>query len=66
MIGRDTDEKDARAYYLSLTKERKKLATRLIKKFDTIENALEQALGQRKINPSLMLFRKIYREIWTK
>jgi DNA-binding MarR family transcriptional regulator len=65
LIERKTDNNDARAYYFSLTKEGKKISTRLIKVFDSTENRLEAAFGQRKINPHLKLFRKLYHELWS-
>lgn len=65
LIDRKTDDGDARAYFFSLTKEGRKRSQRLIKIFDTTENRLETAFGQRKINPHLKLFRKLYLELWS-
>lgn len=65
LVERNTDGGDARAYFFSLTKEGKKKCPRLIKIFDSTENRLESAFGQRKINPHLKLFRKLYGEMWS-
>lgn len=59
-IERTSLDEDARAYLISLSRDGRKKAPKLIKLFDATENRLEQEFGNRKINPSLKLFRAVY------
>ena len=60
-VERATSEKDARAYFFTLTKEGKKRVPKLIKIFDSTQDQIEAAFGGKDVNASLKLFRNAYR-----
>lgn len=62
IIDRSTDTKDARAYYISLTRAGKRMAPRLVKLFDLTQNEIETA-GGKALNPQLKKFIETYRRI---
>jgi DNA-binding MarR family transcriptional regulator len=61
LVERNISTGDARAYFFSLTKDGKKKVPRLIKIFDSSQNKIETAVGGKRINPTLKIFRKLYR-----
>jgi len=58
-VERSTQEDDARAYRISLTRIGKKRASRLIRIFDSTQEQIEAA-GGRDINPELKRFVQTY------
>lgn len=60
LLQRTTTETDARAYLFTLTREGKKRAHRLIKIFDSMQDALEAKLNTKRVNTTLQMLVQAY------